>query len=63
MRITRIAEALNALPYDGGLLDQPPGALFRMEAILAASSQPQTAEANKLEAQQKAERRARGVRR
>jgi len=45
-----VAEALNALPYEGGLFDQPPGTLFRMEAVLAASSQPDTARASKEEA-------------
>lgn len=53
-----MAEALNALPYAGGLFDQPPGALFRMEAVLAASSQPDVAKANAEEAKRKVFERA-----
>jgi hypothetical protein len=48
---------MHALPYAGGLFDQPPGTLFRMEAILAADSQPDTARTNKEEAEQRLEQR------
>lgn len=57
MRITRMAEALHVLPYSGGLLEQPVGALLRMEAILAASSQPMTAADNKEAAKQRLQKR------
>lgn len=45
-----MAEALHTLPYEGGLFDQPPGTVLRMEAILAASAQPETARMNEEEA-------------
>jgi len=53
MRITRIAEALHVLPYSGGLFDQPPGAVFKMEAILAAGQQPNIARNNKADAEER----------
>lgn len=58
-----MAEAMNALPYEGGLLQQPPGVLFRMEAVMAAGAQPDVAKANLENAKRKAEERARGIRR
>lgn len=54
---------MHTLPYAGGLLEQPPGTIFRMEAVLAASSQPDTAKSNRAIAEQKAEEKARGIRR
>jgi hypothetical protein len=57
MRITRIAEALHVLPYSGGLFDQPPGAIFKMEAILVASTQPATARDNRAAAEARIQER------
>lgn len=58
-----MAEALHVLPYSGGLFDQPAGTIFKMEAVLIASTIPNTAQANLDEAKAKVEERARGVRR
>lgn len=58
-----MAEAMSALPYEGGLFDQPPGVLFRMEAVMAAGAQPDVAKSNLEEAKRRAEDKARGVRR
>lgn len=57
-----MAEALHTLPYSGGLFDQPAGVIFKMEAVLAASAQPDTARENLEEAKAKVEERARGLR-
>lgn len=60
-----MAEAFHVLPYSGGLFDQPAGAIFKMEAVLAASTQPQVASENLAEAKAKVEERLKdsGIRR
>jgi len=46
-----MAEALHVLPYSGGLLEQPAGALFKMEAILMVIGQDNSAEGNRADAE------------
>jgi hypothetical protein len=57
MRITAMAERLHVLPYSGGLLEQPPGALFKMEAILAAHSKVASAGQGREEAEERLDAR------
>jgi len=52
-----MAERLHVLPYSGGLLEQPPRALFRMEAILAAQRTVDGASGNKQDAQNRLKER------
>lgn len=58
-----MAKQFNALPYEGGLLEQPPGALFRMDAVMRASEQPEVAKVNRETAEQKVKEQISGVRR
>lgn len=52
-----MCEALNTLPHSGGLFDQPAGVVFKMEAILAASGQPDKASQNLEDAKERLKKR------
>ena len=52
-----MAERLHVLPYSGGLLEQPSGALFKMEAILGAHSKVEGVNKSRQEAEERLDNR------
>ena len=59
--MVRLCKEFGQLPYTGGLYAQPYGHILRMEAVLDAIAKVDEAEMKRIEAQQRAEERAKAM--